>query len=314
MYQTGFLGQLNMTFRASALALGLAAMSPLASGCGNESDTFGDGGRPPLDPPDGNDTTLPHTPENVVDTCLPVDSQGVSFRVLTRGTGVRLGTGAPVDGGFLMAMNELTPLTLSSGQLTFRGMLRWNSAPSEFVPGDGAVGAMGLRTFARLNGDPLTNANMTRAGMTGPWANQFPSFADRNRVGFIWPVEGILHFTGTGSGVSNCVVEMTIRSAARTTSGMGPSLDYGVFPFYTPRSDGVTDRAEADSHNETVAILRGPIEVVLPVDGTAEEVCAGDCTDINNASNPASIEMRLIRNPSTTSGSGGAGGSGGSGG
>lgn len=322
MYTTGFLGSMNMMMtsltsgmgnwvRAGALALGMSSLS--LAGCGGESDTGADSGIPPIDQPDPSDTTVPNTPQGNLDACLPADSSGSRFRVAVSGSGVRLGTGAPIDGGFRMMMpsGAFTPLVLSGNQLTFRGRLKWDSAPTEWatVNPDDAIGPLGLRTQARLSGSPLNNANMTRAGMTGPWANQFPTFVDRNRVSFLWPVEGILHFNRDAAGhVSNCVVEMTIRSAAHTTSGDGPSIDVGVFPFYAPRADGTADRAESDFHNETVVILNEALQVVLPVSGESQAVCEGDCTDINGASNPASIEMRLIRNPVTTSGAGGSGG------
>lgn len=308
MYTTGLLGQLNMMaaglgnwVRAGALALGLSSMSGALSGCGAESD-FGDGGIPPLDQPDGNDTTPPATPEAIRDACLPADSSGTRFRLLVEGEGVRLGTGTPTDGSFYMSMpsGAFTLLSgASDGQIPFRGRLKWASVPSEWetVDPNDPIGPLGLLTQARLDGQPLTNANMTRAGLTGPWANQFPTFADRGRVGFTWPVEGVLHYVRSENGqVSDCEVEMTLRSAARTTSGTGPALDFGVLSFYAPRADGEEAMAEANYGNETVVILNGPLDVLLPVSGEAQDVCDGDCVDVLGASNPSRVRMRLVRN------------------
>ena len=77
---------------------------------------------------------------------------------------------------------------------------------------------------------------------------------------------------------------------------MGPALDYGVLPFYAPRSDGRTATAESNFSNETVVVLDDYIEAILPVSGEAQEICSGDCTDINGASNPSSVRMTLIPN------------------
>jgi hypothetical protein len=307
MYTTGLLGQLNTMaaglgnwVRAGALALGLSSMGASVAGCGSESG-YGDGGIPPLGPPDGNDTTLPPTPENIRDTCLPADSSGVRFRLLVEGEGVRLGTGTPTDGSFYMSMpsGAFTLLSgASEGRIPFRGRLKWASPPSEWetVNPDDAIGPLALLTQARLDGQPLTHVNMTRAGLTGPWANQFAAFADRNRVGFLWPVEGVLHYVREGGQVTDCEVEMTVRSAARTSSGTGPALDYGVLSFYAPRADGDEGIAEANFGNETVVILNAPMDVLLPVTGEVQDVCDGDCTDVLGASNPSRVRIRLLRN------------------
>jgi hypothetical protein len=287
--------------RAGAFALGLTSVGSLVAGCGSESG-YGDGGIPPLGPPDGNDTTLPDTPEAIRDACLPADSSGVRFRLLVEGEGVRLGTGTPTDGSFYMSMpsGAFTLLSgASDGQIPFRGRLKWASPPSEWETAnpDDPIGPLALLTQARLDGQPLTHANMTRAGLTGPWGNQFLTFADRNRVGFMWPVEGVLHYVrGENGEVSDCEVEMTIRSAAKTSSGAGPTLDYGVLSFYAPRADGDGAMAEANFGNETVVILNAPMDVLLPVSGERQDVCDGDCVDVLGASNPTRVRMRLIRN------------------
>ncbi len=312
MYTTGFIGNF---IRAGALALGMSSMSVAASGCGSGSD-FGDSGIPPLAPPDGNDTTIPNTPEANLDACLPANSLGNRFSVLVEGEGVRLGAGTPTSGSFHMVMPSVTILGSSDGRITFRGRFKWDSVPSEWetVDPDAPIGPLALFTQARQTGQPLTNANMTRAGLTGPWANQFSTFADRNRVGFAWPVEGVLHFLRDSAGqVSDCEVEMTIRSAARTSSGMGPALNFGVLSFYAPRADGEEAMAEANFDNETVVILDGPMEVLLPVSGEVQDVCDGDCVDVLGASNPSRVRMRLIRY-TPTSGSGTGGGDAGTGG
>lgn len=313
MYTSGFLGQLNAMIagaggylRAGTMALGLTSMTAGVSGCGGEDGQGQEATIPPIDQPDPIDTTPPDRPQVNMDLCLPADASGIRLRILVEGMGASLGDASPIDGSFRMAMpsGALTILSSSdSDQIRFRGRLKWDNVPSEWetVNPDEAIGPLGLLTQARLDGRPLTDLNMTRSGISGPWADQFPNFEDAGRVGFSWWVdEGILHFLRDSAGqVSDCALEMTIRAHAQTASGFGPPLDYGVLPFYAPRTDGETEMAEADFSNETVVILEGAMEVRLPASGEPQEICNGDCLDVTGAANPGRVQMSLLPNSST---------------
>jgi hypothetical protein len=320
MYTTGFLGQVNAMvtgvgnwFRAGAMALGLSSIGVAGglAGCSGESPNT----IRPLDEPDAGDTTIPDTPEANLDACLPVDSAGARFRVLVEADGARVGTSSPLTFGHFrltMPAASLTILSGSNGQISFRGRMKWDSAPVEWATLDPsqASGPLAVMTQARFDGQPLTNPNMTAPGVGGPWSTKFPGFTDVGHVGFGAPVEGVLHYDRDDLGhVSNCLVDLTVRANAHTTSGFGPALDYFVLSLYPPRTDYPSGApqdpyaAEPNFAGETPVILTGAIDAVLPSDGSWQNVCGGGapaCRDVVGQQNPTAVRARLVRNAATS--------------
>jgi hypothetical protein len=304
--------------RAGALALGLSSFG--AAGCTGES--FPDGTIPPIDQPDPNDTTIPDTPQANMDACFPADSAGSRFRILVEANGGRVGTSAALPLGQFRMVMPSGSLTLDAegagdGVIPFHGTLHWDSTPAEYndIDSNGPVPEpLFSRTGARLVGRPLTDLNMTVPDFTGPWSTKFPGFADANRVGFRWPVEGEITYSRSGGQVTNCALDLTIRTNAQTNSGSGPALDYLALSLYPPRPDGRPYMASADFAGETAVILAGVFSVVLDTAGTWETVCDGDCAGIPGSS-VNSVRFRILRNaPMAAHSDGGVDGSGGAGG
>ena len=312
---------LGNTFRAGLLAFGMVGglgMMGSLEGCGN-SNPYGDDGIPPLDTPDGNDTTLPDTPGNRFNHCFPPTQ---SLEILMDGRGAVYGsTPTTMNGGSVLAIDRESLSFLggtssgdagvggsgggggdggtASGANSFHGIANWDSVPLEFNtqnPGAPGYGLMAQRTGARANGDPLPNYR--RLGMTGSWAEQFPGFTSGAQLGFIWLVDGDFD-------PSSCQMRLRLRGAVRSTNGVSGAQPYVPVPLYSPRTDGHTRLAESTFNNEGLAITNGALQMTFnfPAAGGASGmtsgvavICDGNCNPIMG-SGLQHLEAQMVVQP-----------------
>lgn len=325
IWNSGVLGGISNWARSSVFALGLASMSPLLSaGCGDAGPPTGPNGINPLDPPDGGDTTIPPGPRNDFGTCFPANH---ALSILIDGQGATFGTppSAPADGGSVMALDReslcfanepcASGLGLSGGANAFRVRGRWASPPLELNNPDApGYGTMLSRANGRRLGNPLSQ--LTRPGLTGSWAQQFPASVNAGELGVTYWIDGEFNS-------ANCGVEMTIFGAVMDPStGLSDPLERVALMLYRPRGDGNTHIAEANFANEMLVIQDTPLDATFTFAAVGDadterrsapyEVCEGDCDDVSDAaSNPQRLVMTLISAPREDAGVGetGTGGS-----